>query len=610
MMKKTVLSLAVLMTAAIFTSCSSEDFSAPVQTEEGLVTFSVAVPGSIKSRAFADGTTAQNNVTYYIYDQAAPATPVLSGNVPMTDLKGTLTVSLATAHTYDVVFLATSTDAPYSYNEGDRMLNIDYTQVKTSDENLDAFYAVVPDMLVSGPASQSVELYRPFAQLNIGTSDLTAYQAVTHTTVATTAVTVTGVYPQFDLMNEKVAGEAQEVSFAAAALPSGETFPVSYTPAGATEEVPYTYLSMDYLLVNQTKDLVEIALTVTNADGTSDKREYNNIPVQRNFRTNIYGSLLTSSQVFNVEILPGFESPDYNYPVVVTPEAFEAALATGGAVVPESATINTNNIMTGDASTWYEFTTPAELVVNGKLENTVGGQFIIKSDVTISGTGTIESSMRGMLYLQDGGNLNVSGVTINSPAHNRGGGTWITGGDAKFDGVTFNSGYSTINIQPGSVSTVSMTNCVVNNTSSSIYGEWSYALNFSAGDVTLEGTTVNAIHGAIACVKTAKVDIISGSYSANNSAGKDDAFAAVYISGDGVVTIHDGSFYSPRKNYAVLCGDNDANTPFGNAILSGGKYSDKPYDSNTGRGYAIEPQDGYEYEATGDTTYPWAIVKK
>lgn len=609
-MKKTVLSLAVLMTAAIFTSCSSEDFSAPVQTEEGLVTFSVAVPGSIKSRAFADGTTAQNNVNYYIYDQAAPATPVLSGNIPMTDLKGTLTVSLATAHTYDVVFLATSTAAPYSYNEGDRMLNIDYTNIKTSDENLDAFYAVVSDMLVSGPASQSVELYRPFAQLNIGTSDLTAYQTVTHTTVATTAVTVTGVYPQFDLMKEKVSGEPQEVSFAAAALPSGETFPVSYTPAGATEEVPYTYLSMDYLLVNQTKDLVEVTLTVANADGTSDKHEYNNVPVQRNFRTNIYGSLLTSSQEFNVEILPGFESPDYNYPVVVTPEAFEAALATGGVVIPESATINLDEMMTADSDTWHEITTPTEFVVNGKLENTIGGQFLIKSDVTISGTGTLESLYRGMLYLQDGGNLNVSGVTINTPAHDRGGGTWIIGGDAKFDGVTFNSGYSTINVQPGSVSTVSMTNCVVNNTSSVSYGDWSYALNFNAGDVTLEGCTVNAIQGAVACVRTAKVNIISGTYSTHNLEGKSDAFAAVYISGDGVVTIHDGSFYSPRKNYAVICGDNDAGTPYGNAILYGGQYSDKPYDSNTGRAEVIEPQEGYEYVATDDTTYPWAIVKK
>lgn len=313
-MKKTVLSLAVLASAAIFSSCSNEDAFAPAANDEGLVSFSISVPNGLKTRAFADGSTAEQNVNYYIYDQAAPATPVLTGKVDMTNLKGTVTVSLAAAHTYDVVFLATATGAPYTYDDGARMLKIDYTRVKTSDESLDAFYAVISDMLVTGAATHTVELYRPFAQLNIGTSDLTAYEAVTHTTVATTAVTVTGVYPQFDLMRQTVAGTAQEVSFAAAALPEGETFPVKYTPAGSDEAIPYTYLSMDYLLVNQTKDIIEVTLDVINADGTTDKREYNNIPVQRNYRTNLFGTLLTASQLFNVEIIPGFTDPDFNLP--------------------------------------------------------------------------------------------------------------------------------------------------------------------------------------------------------------------------------------------------------------------------------------------------------
>lgn len=613
MMKKKVLSIAVLFGAAIFSSCSNEDFSAPAGGDEGQVTFTVAVPGSIQSRAFADGTTAQSNVNYYIYDQSSPATPVLSGNIPMTDLKGTLTVSLATAHTYDIVFLATATSAPYTYDEAARMLNIDYTKVTTSDENLDAFYAVVPDMLVTGSSSQSVELYRPFAQLNIGTGDVDAYQSVTHTTIATTAVTVTGVYPQFDLMKEKVAGQAQTVSFAAAALPSGETFPVSYTPAGATAAVPYTYLSMDYLLVSQTKDLVEVTLDVANANGTAEKREFNNIPVQRNFRTNIYGMLLTSSQVFNVEILPGFESPDYNLPVVVTPEAFEAALANGGAVIPESATINTNDMMNvtlSDGRELRNIDTPTELIINGKLENTNGGQFFVTSDLTISGTGTIESPLRGFLWLGEGAKLNAEGVTINTPAHDRGAGTWIEGGEAHYTGVTFNSGLVAVNVRPESNAVVTMNDCVVNATSSSIYGVWAYALNFNSGEATLEGNTVNAIQGAVTAGYDAKVTILSGTYSTHNSEGKNDAFGAVYITDNGEVTIYGGSFYSPRKNYAVLCGDNDVNTPYGNAVLYGGEYSDKPYDSNTGRKYVIEPQEGYEYVETGNATYPWAVKAK
>ena len=40
------------------------------------------------------------------------------------------------------------------------------------------------------------------------------------------------------------------------------------------------------------------------------------MPVQRNYRTNIYGSLLTNTANFNVVIAPGFNDPDNNYEVL------------------------------------------------------------------------------------------------------------------------------------------------------------------------------------------------------------------------------------------------------------------------------------------------------
>ena len=40
------------------------------------------------------------------------------------------------------------------------------------------------------------------------------------------------------------------------------------------------------------------------------------MPVQRNYRTNIYGSLLTNTADFNVVIAPGFSDPDNNYEVL------------------------------------------------------------------------------------------------------------------------------------------------------------------------------------------------------------------------------------------------------------------------------------------------------
>lgn len=310
-MKKSLLSLCALAAmAAMQTSCSEEQVIAPVA--DGNVSIAVKVPGAVMSRAFGDGTTAQENVHYYVYDQADVTSTVADGIVPMTDLKGTVTLTLATAHSYDVVFVATATDAPYTYSVADRTITIDYSNAVTSAENLDAFYDVVT-FTVAGSQSYTAELTRPFAQLNVGTADLTEYQTITGTTVATTEVTISQVYTTIDLMTGTLSDVAENVTFAAAALPQGETFPATSTDADG-KTVTYTYLSMDYLLVAAAKDMVDVNVKVGNANGTSESLEFNNIPVQANYRTNIYGDLLTAKQIFNVEILPEFETPDFNEP--------------------------------------------------------------------------------------------------------------------------------------------------------------------------------------------------------------------------------------------------------------------------------------------------------
>ena len=80
-----------------------------------------------------------------------------------------------------------------------------------------------------------------------------------------------------------------------------ETFPV----AG------YEYLAMNYLLVGNDKETVEIEFTYADANNVAKTRTVGSVPVQRNYRTNIYGQLLTSDVDVNVEIKPDYEKPDY-----------------------------------------------------------------------------------------------------------------------------------------------------------------------------------------------------------------------------------------------------------------------------------------------------------
>ena len=281
------------------TSCSSEEV-APM-TGESTVTLSVTLPDGIQSRAFGDGTTA-DSLTMLVLD-GETALPVFTSADPTvlsTDINLTkqVTLRLAAGKTYKVVCWAAAEGAPYTFDPATRTVTANYEGALTGDEKLDAFYAA-QDITVTGNTTETVKLYRPFAQLNIGTNDLAAAKAAGFD-AKTVKVTVP-TYKSLNLVTGAVeAGDPVAVSFGEGALPTGETFP----------KTGYDYLAMNYLLMSADKQLVDLEFTVKAADGSTRTLPVSAVPVQRNYRTNIYGSLLTNSVNINVEIVPAFEESD------------------------------------------------------------------------------------------------------------------------------------------------------------------------------------------------------------------------------------------------------------------------------------------------------------
>ena len=306
------------------TSCSSEEV-APV-TGESTVTLSVTLPDGIQSRAFGDGTTA-DSLTMLVLD-GETALPVFTGADPTvlsTDINLTkqVTLRLAAGKTYKVVCWASAKKSPYTFDTATRTVTANYEGALTGDEKLDAFYAA-QDITVTGNTTETVKLYRPFAQLNIGTNDLAAAKAAGFD-AKTVKVTVP-TYKSLNLVTGAVeAGDPVAVHFGEGALPTGETFP----------KAGYDYLSMNYLLMSADKQLVDLEFTVKAADGSTRTLPVSAVPVQRNYRTNIYGSLLTNSVNINVEIVPAFEESAYEVAYVATAEDLVAALNGGSSVVLE-----------------------------------------------------------------------------------------------------------------------------------------------------------------------------------------------------------------------------------------------------------------------------------
>ena len=126
-------------------SCSNEIEAPAAGKGDVAVTFSTALPYSINSRAYADGTTAKN--LYYAVYKAGETAPVLEnvteGDVPQfIDLETTLTLNLVSGQAYDIVFWAAAdNDTHYSFDPATATVTAKYADAKAQDEAFDAFYA-------------------------------------------------------------------------------------------------------------------------------------------------------------------------------------------------------------------------------------------------------------------------------------------------------------------------------------------------------------------------------------------------------------------------------------------------------------------------------------
>ena len=311
--------MAVAAFGMLLTSCQNDLDFVQNAGETSTVSFSVGTP-EIATRAYSDGLTAKV-LQYAVYDSEGNILSDLTETDATINGSTTVNLQLTTGDSYAVIFWAAAENAPYTVNFDTKTMTVSYDGAKSNDEARDAFYKY-HTFTVTGAQTETVELRRPFAQLNIGTSDYTASENAGYVPT-TSAVTVKNVYTTLSLADGAATGETEAV-FAANAIPEGEQFPV----AG------YEYLAMNYLLINSEKEVVDVEFTYADANNDAKTRTVGSVPIQRNHRTNIYGQLLTSDVDINVEIKPEYDDDDkYGaidgqvYVKVSTIEEFNAAFA-------------------------------------------------------------------------------------------------------------------------------------------------------------------------------------------------------------------------------------------------------------------------------------------
>lgn len=234
--------------------------------------------------------------------------------------KVTVTVKLVRGKEYSFVCWAQN-EAATCYNFEDmKNIGISYADYNASNNDLrDAFYAYAQ---TNGPVtenfSQTIELERPFAQINVGTTDFVAAQkAGLEIENLYSTMTVKNAATSLETFTGKTSG-SQTVTFTYAhAIAPDYDLVINKNKVVNNPNVEiadkYGWLAMNYILVADGTDkgtssaLAEVSFQIREGDATIlASYDVPNVPVQRNFRSNIVGGLLTAEGTINVIIDPIF----------------------------------------------------------------------------------------------------------------------------------------------------------------------------------------------------------------------------------------------------------------------------------------------------------------
>ena len=309
--------LLVVSLVVALTACQKEE--APFAPDgANTQTITISIPQGMQSRAVGTYANAAdygkaveiNRCILQVYREGvAYGDPKVVG-VQTSENKKTATFNLrlVAQQKYDFVFWAdcatetnNGTFSDLHYNTSD-LTNItvmgDY--VGNNDE-FDAFFFCKTDYTVTESfAETSWVLRRPFGQLNVKTNDMAA---IYDNTLKPTKVKValTALPTSFNAKTGTVGELTDDVTYEAEVInqANGElTMNYIWAPV---EEAALVNFSMEFY---------------NNETPICKNEDFKNIPVRRNYKTNVSGNLLTKQGTINVTINPDFEQPDIEQEIV------------------------------------------------------------------------------------------------------------------------------------------------------------------------------------------------------------------------------------------------------------------------------------------------------
>ena len=299
-----------VLAASMLFACSQEEIVDVNKSESQQVTFKVELPANVTSRAaggaIGAGTQA-DQLIYAMYEHGVENAPVLVSGVETDgeDNDGTFTVTVPMAKDikYDLLFLAYNPSYPAfeiaSTPDSTNLKALKFNAGQTP--NVDAYDAFVGFLANNGVnETKTVTLKRPFAQINAATTSQDLQDAARlGATVKQSKLVITGVPTTYNVLSEEATG-SQEVTYATTDILNNETITVDGTT--------YTYLTLAYVLTNDDPSTHYATFEFFRENDTNPVSTLNipNLPIQRNYRTNVVGSLVTKQGKYTISIVPAF----------------------------------------------------------------------------------------------------------------------------------------------------------------------------------------------------------------------------------------------------------------------------------------------------------------
>lgn len=408
-MKKILYYAAALLTMAFAASCQQEKLDAPAAKDGDLVevTFEVSTEDLQTKAVIGHNPDFDKTLQVGVYRDGAylpDVQPVVTTDFG-TGTTAKVKVVLVKGQKYDVAFWADAKetadvvedyytvkfDAEDNAGKNYPQITVDYETGAANDIYRDAWCTVLKDYKVTDKSieGETITLTRPLAQINVGTKD---YQLAVNAgvTVTGSAMTITNAATQLNMFTGETSApvsvvlERSQIPHYFTTDPATPTTLTVYYNDPDNAPVEYDYLGLNYILVSNVnepgydKDIVTVELDFYE-DGNNapinDHIVVENVPVRRNFRTNLIAN----------DVL----TQEFDFTVVIDP-LYYGEYVNGWVEGDKYTATEIDKILYKDAAGNYTISTPEQLaflseVVNGGYYDFKGQTIKVVDDIDLEG---------------------------------------------------------------------------------------------------------------------------------------------------------------------------------------------------------------------------------